>query len=194
MRTLVALIALSLLVPLASLARDDGPDSGLKRHALTPTASIDLPKKWVPRGFPMPMAGASNHRIDTGDMRVAITGFPLPSPDPSQATPPPPDVMSEAFVRETVKAGSAQYAGLAKDPAAEPVVQADDHRTFGYMTFDSASGKPAFMAFPGRVYRCVTSGMITTRTMVFTVTIGSDDCEGKTHRQAMSALSTLRTD
>lgn len=193
MRTLAALIALFFLVPVASLARDDSPGSGLKRHALTPIASIDLPKKWVPRGFPMPMVGASNHRIDTGDMRVAITGFPLPAPDATQATPLP-DVMSEAFVRETVKAGSAQYASLAKDPAAEPVVQADAHRTFGYMTFDSASGKPAFMAFPGRVYRCVTSGMITTKAMVFTVTIGSDDCEGKAHRQAMSALSTLRTD
>ena len=169
------------------VSADDAPAKGFKRHELGAVVTIDLPKKWVLASFPMPIPGASNFRIDTGKMRIAITGIPLP-PVPEGTEKP---TMKESFLKDTVIESSSQYLAASKEKEVAPVVLSGPGYVLAYATFNSATGQPVFPAFYARTYACVSSGMVSTATTVYSVTIGSDDCSGKEHQAALAALSTI---
>ena len=168
-----------------------GPSGGdVESHALSPGVTIDLPKRWSLQSFPMPIPGASNYRVETGKLRMAITGFPVPKPD-NVSKDEAPSTMSEAFVKNAVMESSSQYEADAKQPLAEAESIVGQGYTGAYRTLDSENGKPVFPAFFGRTYRCVTTGMIATVDTVYSITIGSDRCDGSEHKQAVQALASI---
>jgi hypothetical protein len=182
----IVLVALTVTTSLALAA--EKPEKGLKRHNLSPVVTIDLPKKWGLSSFPMPIPGASNYRIDTGKLRIAITGFPTP-PIP-QGTENP--TLKESFVKDTVVESSSQYLGVSKEKEVTPVVLSGTGYALAYATFSSSTGEPVFPAFYARTYACVSTGMVSTTSTIYSITIGSNDCNGEEHKAALTALSSLR--
>ena len=181
------MVLIILTVSTSMVVAAEKPENGLKRHDLSPVVTIDLPMKWVLASFPMPIPGASNYRIDTGKLRMGITGFPTP-PIPEGTVNP---TLNESFVKATVIESSSQYLEISKEKEVTPVVLSGTGYAFAYATFSSSTGEPVFPAFNARTYACVSTGMVSTTSTIYSITIGSNDCNGEEHKAALAALSTL---
>ncbi len=178
-------MALALSASLAMAA--DKPAKGFKRHELSAGVTMDFPKKWTLSSFPMPIPGASNYRIDTGKLRIAITGFPAPPAQDGSENP----TTKESFVKDTASQSASQYLAVSKEKEVVPVVLSGTGYVLAYATLSSATGEPVFPAFYARTYACVSTGIVRTTSTVYSVTIGSDDCNGAEHQAALAALSTI---
>jgi hypothetical protein len=181
----IVLFFLTLFTSVAIAA--DKPEKGFKRHHLSPTVTIDLPKKWALASYPMPIPGASNYRIDTGKLRMAITGFPTPTIPEGAKNP----TLSEGFVKDTAIDSSKQYLQGSNEKEVMPIVLSGRGYALAHATFSSATGEAIYPAFYARTYACVSTGMVNTTLTVYSITIGSNDCNGKEHKAALTALSTI---
>ena len=184
MRALQVLFAATLGCSAATAA---APDQSV-RHELATGISITFPKDWQFESYPMPMAGASNYRVTIGDLRMAVTGFPLP-PIPQGGKSPFDGEEGKAKVIEIVAETAGQFAPLASDGPIEPTPVIGDGFLGAYATLNSKNGDAVFPVFSGRVYACVTTGMVITKTTAFSVSIGSPACSGVDHNAALAALS-----
>lgn len=188
----IALSCCPLIVALVTAAAHAAdPAQGFKRHDIGAAVSIDLPERWKLQSFPMPIPGATNFRIDTGPMRIAITGIEAKAVTPLGETPKPLPT-DEQSVKELLQRGSAPYVGRSAEQAVNPVVVAGTGFTLAHSTFSAPDSRPAFAAFAGRMYVCVTSAVMRTAASSFSITVGSDNCAGADHQAAIAALATVR--
>jgi hypothetical protein len=182
-----AVMAVLLLVPALTQAElFGGSDEADQR--LEPNGRITLPQGLKLRAYPMPIPGASNYRIDTGSMRIAITGIPLDM----NGQPAPPrgdDQMKDAAVR-----GAARYRPGADNPDALPTQVKGAGWTATYVTYSAKSGTRGFVPFMGAAYQCVSSGQIATARTIFVVTVGSSGCSSAEHLDFLKALETISLD
>lgn len=184
-----ALLALFFAVSGCSMATAAAPGQSVG-HELATGITIEFPRDWQFESFPMPMAGASNYRVTAGGLRMAITGFPLP-PVPQGEKFPFDGEEGKAKVIEIVANTAGQFAPLASDGSVEPTPVLGDGFLGAYATLNSKGGDAVFPVFSGRVYACVTTGMVITKTTAFSVSIGSPSCSGADHKAALAALSSI---
>ena len=184
-----ALLVLFVVILGCSKATAAAPDQSVG-HELATGITIEFPKDWQFESYPMPMAGASNYRVTSGDLRIAITGFPLP-PIPRGEKSPFDGEEGKVKVIEIVANTASQYAPLASDGSVEPTPVFGNGFVGAYATLNSKSGDAVFPVFSGRLYACVTTGMLITKTTAFSVSIGSPSCSGAVHKAALAALSTI---
>lgn len=184
-RTPLLLSSVSLLGVLAALP---AAAQELYTRKLEPNVQITLPKPQQLRSFPMPIPGASNYRIETGTMRIALTGIPL-----NMGGEPAP-VHTDEELKELTLETAAQYRLEAANPDAQPVQYKGPGWTATYVTYSAKPGSAGFVPFMDTAYQCVSSGLITTALTVFVVTVGSSDCSGTEHQGFLKALETLSVD
>lgn len=186
MRALLVLFAAALGCSAATAAASEQS----VRHELAAGISIAFPKVWQFESYPMPMAGASNYRVTVGDLRMAVTGFPLP-PVPQGVKSPFDGEEGKAKVIEIVANAAGQFAPLASDGPIEPTPVLGEGFLGAYATLNSKNGDAVFPVFSGRVYACVTTGMVITNTTAFSISIGSPSCSGADHKAALAAFSSF---
>ncbi|WP_457098179.1 hypothetical protein [Lysobacter sp. P5_B9] len=152
---------------------------------LEPNVQITLPKGLKLRAYPMPIPGASNYRIDTGSMRIAITGIPL-SMDGQPAP-----VRTDDEMKELALQSATQYRPGAANPDAAPSQVKGAGWTATYVSYSAKPGSAGFVPFMGAAYQCVSTGQVTTTRTVFVITVGSPDCYGTEHQGFLKALETI---
>jgi len=185
-RTPLLLSIVSLLGVLAALP---AAAQELYTQKLEPNVQITLPKAQQLRAFPMPIPGASNYRIETGTMRIALTGIPLSMGGG------PARVQTDEELKEQTLEIAAPARLEAANPDAQPVQYKGRGWTATYVTYSAKPGSAGFVPFAtGTAYQCVSSGLIATARTVFVVTVGSSDCSGAEHQGFLKALETLSVD
>lgn len=180
--------ALALLVAPALVQAGIFGNSGSSSQKLEPNVQITLPKALKLRAYPMPIPGASNYRIDTGSMRIAITGIPLDlggEPAPTR---------TDGELKESTLQGAVQYRAGASNPDASPNQLKGAGWTATYVSYSAKAGSPGFVPFMGAAYKCVSTGQITTARTAFVVTAGSPDCSGAELQRFLKALETITVD
>lgn len=178
-----AMLGILFVVPaLAHASGDAGPVS----QKLGPDVRIALPGELQLRSYPMPIPGASNYRIDTGSMRIAITGIPLDMGGGPPAAPRSDDKMKEGTLRS-----AAQYRAGAANPDAAPSLVKGEGWAATYVTYAAKAGEAGFVPFMGAAYQCVSTGEVATARTVFILTVGSADCAGGEHQDFLKALETI---
>lgn len=184
-RTPLLLSIVSLLGVLAAL-----PAAAQELHTqkLEPNVQITLPKAQQLRAAPILIPGSSDYRIETGTMRIALTGIPL-----SMGGRPAP-VRTDEELKELTLESAAQYRPGAANPDAQPVQYKGPGWTATYVTYSAKPGSAGFVPFMDTAYQCVSSGLIATARTVFVVTVGSSDCSGAEHQGFLKALETLSVD
>jgi len=181
-------LLLSIVSLLGVLAALPAAAQELYTQKLEPNVQITLPKAQQLRAFPMPIPGASNYRIETGTMRIGLTGIPR-----NLGGGEPPPVPPDEELKELALEIAAQARLEAANPDAQPVQYKGPGWTATYVTYSAKPGSAGFVAM-GRAFQCVSSGQITTVRTVFVVTIGSSDCSGAEHQGFLKALETLSVD
>lgn len=195
-----AMAGLVVLLPIASVAAREGADGvaaaptpATVAAALGGGLAIDLPAGWTLTKNPSMMPPSKDfvgydYRIRRADVVVAMTGFGFAWTKPD--APPPIDIA--AIMTKAV----AQYLPQAREAVVEPVLFANGPVGGGVATLHAADGK-AFAIGVAPPVQCVTSLMINgpphkQMTITYSVTIGSDDCDGAAHRAAQAAVMSMR--
>jgi hypothetical protein len=174
----------------------EAPAATTQQVALDKQASLTIPAGWEAKSYRMPMRGAINFRITSGDLRMAVTGI----PKPKQADESPAalmglmkDVSEEDKVKFDVMNASMQYVMLGGKP-----YSTDEEPTFkgtGYvgalMTVAAPGEEAIFPVFEGRKYQCVTTSVIKTETMAYVISVGSTSCSGADHTAAVAAIRSM---
>lgn len=178
-------VSFVVLASASCLAIASGPEvaKGFKRHDVGAGVRIDLPRKWAFQNYPMPLAGATNIRVTSGGLRMAITGFPLPEEA---------EAATQDNTAETLRMAMTPYVSFSKEGKVEPVAIANGRVHGAYGTLSSATSEPAFSIFAGRAYSCVTTAIVRTPGAAFSISVGSDACDGKEHQAAVLALAGMQ--
>jgi hypothetical protein len=178
-----ALLLLPALAQAGLFGKGEGKGA---EQTLEPNVLIVLPKALKLQRYPMPIPGASNYRINTSGMRIAITGIPTDLGGESA-----PQSSDEALKASTLR-GAAQYVSDAANPDAVPVQVKGAGWTLTHVSYTAKPGSAGFVPFMGAAYRCVSSGSLHTERTVFVITVGSPDCASGDHQAFLKALEAVK--
>ncbi len=178
-----------LLLSVASAVDSAAGVKAVKTETIGNGVSVDVPSKWKFESWPMPLDGYTNFRIYADELKVGITGFPLPENAPA--------IPALDNSGDSVKEAMGQYLPNAVETEIAPLSFDNGEIKGSYATLSAKKNGNGFVVFPtitrpSLIYQCVTTSIVRTKRMWFAISIASNDCSSKNHQAAISMLATIK--
>ena len=156
-------------------------------HDIGRGATVTLPEGWTYYAYPeapLPeMAGLREIRAFKGPVVVAIS--PIPNIDGRR--------ISEQWIREVQTQASAEYVAQSKEQAVRLVPFSRVNLVGSHVSFTASEGTDRpFTVLPDRRYACVTSFLVAYRSVLFSISVASEEAPDEDYRAAVSAIRALR--
>lgn len=154
--------------------------------------AIALPgdKKLTPNPNPLRMKGIEqwDYRLRSGPVSMALTGFGIEVP--KGVTP------GKLDTRELLGRGMAQYLAQSTTVEIQPVAFANGNVSGHHATLRAKEGAAFAIGFDSP-RRCVTTAILSAgvkdgKSVTYSVTIGSDDCDSLAHKAAVAGVEGMR--
>jgi hypothetical protein len=150
---------------------------------------VDVPSKWKFESWPMPLEGYTNFRIYADELKVGITGFPLPENAPA--------IPALDNSGDSVKEAMGQYLPNAVETEIAPLSFDNGEVRGSYATLSAKKNGNGFVVFPtitrpSLIYQCVTTSIVRAKRMWFAISIASNNCSSENHQAAILMLATIK--